>query len=158
MIAGTSLPRCLLVLIVTTCVGCQTQTSSPPPKKNRASESSQLNTFDSCASRLHDISGPLLLYYATNRHLPPSLDELKQVGGFGDLEYKCPVSGMEYIYLPKGIPTPNQPGARIILYDAAPSHQGMRWAVSITEPPDRSSGALVTKVIAVPDSYFTKNG
>ena len=98
------------------------------------------------------ISGALLFYYATHHELPKSIDELRHLPGFEDVEYVCPVSGLPYIYVPAGLPAPNQPGAKIILHDAAPSHQGMRWAITILEP--QGSGPLVTKVIAVPESYF----
>ena len=83
--------------------------------------------------RMHDISGALLFYYATHHELPKSIDELRHLRGFEDVEYICPVSGLPYVYVPAGLPAPNQPGAKIILHDAAPSHQGMRWAITILE-------------------------
>jgi hypothetical protein len=111
---------------------------------------------DPCAGRLHQICGPLLLYYATNRRLPDSLDELFQVPGFQlqNDEFTCPVTRLPYIYDPRGIPAPASAGGRIILADATPAHSHLRWAVSIIEPKE-PGGALITKVIAVPESYFT---
>jgi hypothetical protein len=104
--------------------------------------------------RLHDICGPLLLYYATNHHLPANLEELRQVPGFTLTEpFTCPVSQKPYVYNPIGVQTVGQP-ERIILHDPAPSHSGMRWAVSIIEP-QRESDPLVTKVVGLPESYFT---
>ena len=102
--------------------------------------------------RMHDISGALLFYYYVHHELPKSLDELRHMSGFEDVEYACPTSGLPYVYVPAGLPAPNQPGAKIVLHDATPAHQGMRWAITILEPQD--PGPLVTKVIAVPESYF----
>ena len=137
--------------------GCTTDPVKAKARYAHPGESSQLSNLDPCASRLHDICGPLLLYYATNHHLPDSLHELRQVAGFDEVEYRCPVSGLPYVYTSRGMPAPNQPGGRIIIYDAAASHQGLRWAVSIVEPVENPGGALITKVLAVPDSYFSKS-
>jgi hypothetical protein len=111
---------------------------------------------DPCASRLHQICGPLLLYYAMNRHLPDTLDELLQVPGFNlsATDFTCPVSRLPYIYDPRGTRAPASAGGTIILADATPAHSHLRWAVSIVEPKD-PGGALIAKVIAVPESYFT---
>jgi hypothetical protein len=144
-----SMTRIVLGLALIALVGC---TSTQPKQGVRPRESALSNT-DPCATRLHDISGVLLFYYATNHKLPATLDELKAVQGFEEVQYTCPVSGEPYVYAPAGVPTPNQPGAKIVLYDPTPAHEGMRWAISITE-----SGVLITKVIAVPEAYFTARG
>ena len=149
---------CLVIaaILISSMLGCA---SKPPPRAAQArSHQSAISNTDPCATRLHDICGPLLFFYATNHKLPGSLDELRKIQGFEDVEYVCPVTGLAYIYVPDGIPAPNQPGAKIVLYDAAPSAQGLRWAVSIIEPPTRGAGALITKVIAVPESYFAAGG
>jgi hypothetical protein len=101
--------------------------------------------------RLHDISGAILFYYSINHQLSPTLDPLRSLAGFEELEYVCPESKLPYIYTPAGLPAPNQPGAKIVMYDASPAHAGMRWAISMT-----SSGAPTTRVIAVAESYFEK--
>ena len=114
----------------------------------------RLDNLDACASRMHDICEPLLLFYATYHRLPNSLDELRALGGFENMVYACPVSGLPYVYDPVGVvPPPGSSGAKIILYDATPAHHGLRWAITIVEPSDRS-GALVTKVIAVEEKLF----
>jgi hypothetical protein len=73
--------------------------------------------------------------------------------GFEKLELTCPVSKLPYVYNPIGIITlDNQP--RMVCYDAAPSHSGMRWAITVVEPRDNSAN-LIAKVVAVPESAFT---
>jgi len=145
------LKRASPLLLFCLLIGCTSNESSRAQKAARPRDASLSNT-DPCAMRMHDISGALLFYYATHHELPKSVGELRHLGGFEDVEYVCPVSGLPYVYVPAGLPAPNEPGAKIILYDAAPSHQGMRWAITILEP--QGSGPLVTKVIAVPESYF----
>jgi len=130
------------------------QPVSPDPGSGTAV--APITNNDPCANRLHEICGTMLAYYQQNRRLPDNLDELRQVPGF-DLsndEFTCPVSRLPYIFDPKGIPAPASVGGRIILADATPAHSHLRWAVSIVEP-GPSGGALVAKVIAVPESYFT---
>src|SRR4051812_46100928 len=56
-----------------------------------------------CASQLHDISEPLLLYYLKNHHLPGRLEELRTIPGFESIELTCPVSKRPYLYNPVGI-------------------------------------------------------
>ena len=112
-----------------------------------------ITNLDECATRLHDISGALLLYYQKNRRLPANLDELKGLAGmFQSLEFSCPVSSQPYVYIPTGISAP-EPNARIVLHDPTPAHDHHRWAVSIVEP-DSPQGALITKVIALPASGY----
>ncbi len=115
-----------------------------------------ISNTDPCAGRLHDISEPLLLYYIQNHRLPGRLEELRAMPGFESIELTCPVSKRPYLYNPIGLTTAEN-RSRIICYDAAPSHSGMRWAISITEP-EEENGPLVTKVIALPESHFTFMG
>src|SRR5262245_27281058 len=72
--------------------------------QNPAARQSAISNTDPCATRLHDICGPLLFYYATNHQLPVKLEDLKQIGGFEEVEYICPVSGLPYVYVPAGLP------------------------------------------------------
>ena len=145
----------LLILMASVLAGCvqerpaQKTASAPPPRRPN-----RLDNLDACASRLHDICEPLLLFYVSYHRLPASLDELRALSGFENMIYICPVSGLPYIYDPIGIPAPpGNAGAKIILYDATPAHRGLRWAVTIIEPADRS-GVLITKVIAVEEKFF----
>jgi hypothetical protein len=101
---------------------------------------------------LHDACEPLLLYYAIHRRLPEKVEELRAVpGGNSSLSLVCPVSQKAYIYNSAGLRVPDQPGL-IVMYDPQPSHSGLRWAISITEP--GGSQPLITRVIAVPEARF----
>jgi hypothetical protein len=115
-----------------------------------------LSNTDPCASRLHDICEPLLLYYLKNHQLPARLEELRELPGFETIELTCPVSRQAYLYNPIGITTAEN-RARIICYDPTPAHAGCRWAISIIEP-EADNGPLVTKVIGLPESHFTFMG
>jgi hypothetical protein len=115
-----------------------------------------ISNTDPCAGQLHDICEPLLFYYLKNHRLPGRLEELRTMPGFESIDLTCPVSKKPYLYNPVGITTAES-RARIICYDPAPSHSGMRWAISIIEP-EEENGPLVTKVIALPESHFTFMG
>jgi hypothetical protein len=111
-----------------------------------------ITNTDPCASNLHDLCEPLLFYYLKNHRLPPRLEDLQGLPGFeGPMDLRCPVSHLPYVYNPAGILTAES-RARIIAYDAAPSHSGMRWAISIIEPED--NGPLIARVVALPESHF----
>jgi hypothetical protein len=167
----TVMRRCSLFLAIIALAGCQSETkpvmawprnpptvqkdASSPAVANKAPVAPITNT-DPCAGRLHDICEPLFLYYIKHNQLPGRLEELREIPGFESLELICPVSKKPYLYNPIGITT-SESRARIICYDAAPSHSGMRWAISIIEP-ENDNGPLVTKVIALPESHFTFMG
>ena len=62
-----------------------------------------------------------------------------------------PVSHLPYIYNRDGIPTPSGKGM-IILYDAAPSHHGMRLGLVVVDPgPGR---ALVATPKGFTEAFF----
>lgn len=158
-----------LVLIGAALAGCQAQPG--PAGRGRADRVEQpdapqqaqspdartpagpsINT-DPCATRMHDLCGPLLLYYLTNRRLPERLEELStMLGADGTAPIACPVSNRPYVYNPDGLLMP-ETRSRVVIYDPAPSHYGIRWGVSIVEPQE-PTGALVAKVIALPESTF----
>ena len=153
---------CLIVLLA---AGCQTTTTTgradsgqqvaveKPQQQPRKTEPKgpNLNT-DPCAMRLHDIAGALLLYYQSNHRLPARLDELPSLPGDPELQLVCPVSKTPYVYDPRGILMP-ETKSRVVIYDPAPSHFGVRWAVTISQPDDEGA-AMVTKVIALPETTF----
>jgi hypothetical protein len=125
----------------------------PPPEKQKSA--ARISNTDPCATQLHDVCGAFLLFYKQNQRLPHDLAELAKSPMFTDAaaELACPVSKRAYVYNPVGIMTTDrQP--RVILYDAAPTHSGFRWAISIIEP-EEEDGPLITKVIALPESTFT---
>jgi hypothetical protein len=127
--------------------------SSKPASSQKAKSTSALSPTDACAVRLHDLCGPLLMYYAVHRALPAHLTDLSQ---FSDLDaqpqFDCPVSKQPYIYNPKGLLAPGGMG-KLIIYDATPAHAGLRWAIAIIEPQSRNA-ALIARVIAVKNTSF----
>ena len=129
--------------------------SSPPKATTRPASAGRstlnLNT-DPCATRLHDVCGPLLMYFAQHHELPKDLEDLSKVPGFEDVnDFTCPVSHQPYIYTPTGIPG-KVIGTRIIIYDATPAHAGFRWGISVIEPENRTA-PLVAKIIALPADF-----
>jgi hypothetical protein len=126
----------------------------PSPSANGAGPDAvvPISNTDPCATRLHDICQPLLLYYLQNGELPPRLDALQQMKGYAGLELTCPVTRRPYQYNPLGVMNP-EVKRRLVIYDPAPSHSNMRWAVAIEDP--KEGGVLVTKVVALPESNFT---
>ena len=132
---------------------------APAPKKSAATqpaaatEAPNANT-DPCAMRLHDLCGPLLLYFATHGELPARMDELLDVPGFSiGKELTCPVSKKPYRYTRAGLPTKGTVG-HVIIYDATPAHDGQRWAIAVKEP--AANEPLVAKVILLPDAFFPR--
>src|SRR5205085_8682312 len=127
--------------------GCASRSRGAKPP---AQESSTLSSTDPFATRLHDVSGPLLLYYARAHKLPEHLEELNQVPHDEPLEFTCPVSHQRYVYDPSGLLL--SPNGRLIVFDATPAHAGLRWAIAAVE--SEAGGALVLKVVALPESFF----
>jgi hypothetical protein len=122
------------------------------PQAGPPSKSGRITNTDPCAMRLHDISGALLLYYARNNDLPPTLGDLEGVPGIdGPATFECPVSKTPYLYNPTGIYLAER-STYLVVYDPQPSHQGHRWAVTVEQP--QPGVPLVTKVIALPESFF----
>jgi len=157
----------VLLLSLLLVAGCQSTTretgrvplpepAAHDPAAHPREPVAQISNTDPCAMRLHDICEPLLLYYVMNHKLPDRLEDLRQMPDSANLELTCPVSHKKYLYNPVGL-LDTESKSRVILYDPAPSHSGMRWAVSIIEP-QQENGPLVTKVIALPESHFTFMG
>jgi hypothetical protein len=130
--------------------------AQPTGATNNKESGPAISNTDPCASRLHDICEPLLLYYLKNHQLPGRLEDLRDLPGFEQIELTCPVSKQAYLYNPVGITTAES-RARIICYDPTPAHAGCRWAISIIEP-EADNGPLITKVIGLPESHFTFMG
>ena len=109
---------------------------------------------DPCADRLHALCGPLLFYYAVKHRLPEHVEELRDLAGPDpDVAFFCPVSGKPYVYNPKGLPRGGGKPGVMILYDAEPSHSGLRWAVTAKEPKNTAQ-PLVTEVVAEKELTF----
>ena len=137
------------------------QSATTPPRSNipdaavspTGSPSAPISATDPCATRLHDLCGPLLFYYAVNRQLPATLDELQALATPDPLPPRqCPVSRRPYVYVPEGIAWGDR-GGFIVLHDAEPSHSGHRWAV-VVEEPKRMQDPLITRVVAVAEPLF----
>jgi hypothetical protein len=131
-----------LAVVAAVC-GCRTAT---PTVRKPSTE------IDPCAERLHEVCGYLLLQYAIHETLPESLADLQGVTSAPLPPLVCPVSGKAYIYNRDGIEVPGRPG-RVVLYDAAPTHSGMRWAVAAEV--NGTNQPLTARVILLPESVFT---
>lgn len=124
-----------------------TQSQGEPPVASAAP-----SIDDPCAARLHDICGVLLLHVLRQGDLPVSLAELEAAPGGSDLPpLVCPASNRQYVYNPVGIYLPER-RARLVVYDPAPSHGGVRWAIIAVEATE--TDPLICKVIALPESFF----
>ena len=116
-----ALAACLTALAVLP-AGCTFVPVKPQPRTTLDP------ALDPCASRLHDIAGSLLLYYAAHESLPADLSAVKQAGGEACPPLDCPISGKPYLYRPMGLEIPGLPG-RVVLYDAAACHEGNKWGL-----------------------------
>jgi hypothetical protein len=123
--------------------GCQFQRVKPEPKGTLDP------ALDPCASRLHDIAGTLLFYYAAHESLPPDLSGVKQAGGEACPPLQCPVSGKPYLYSPMGLEIPGLPGL-VVLYDAAACHEGNKWGLVVNQM--GSGKSLQVQVLLLPAS------
>jgi hypothetical protein len=150
-----SISAVFLTVILTGCTQQPRTSAADEPGQADADALPGVSAKDPCPTQLHDLAEPLLMYYSLNKRLPKTLEQLQSVAG-PDPKYAwtCPDSKQPYIYNPAGIYWPDIPG-RAILYDAQPSHAGMRWTITV-EPP-RPGQALVTRVLAVPNSRFPVN-
>jgi hypothetical protein len=101
---------------------------------------------------MHDLCGLLLQYYALNRQLPATIDELAPLADAGvEFSADCPTSGTPYVYDPSGLGTAG--GERfLVLYDATPAHAGLRWGVFVAPPSGKQLPA--TWVIPMSDEVF----
>ncbi|HVT82567.1 MAG TPA: hypothetical protein VHM90_18140 [Phycisphaerae bacterium] len=92
-----------------------------------------LDPTDPCAANLQELTGQLLLYYATVGNLPASLDQLPDVGG-EKAGLACPKTSKPYVYFAAGLRAPAdlmtfdrktgnaQEGNMLILVDRDPAH------------------------------------
>lgn len=144
------LPAGLLaaMLLIGGCAAPADQASAAKPA-NRPPAA--LSAIDPCASNLHDISGAMLIHLNLHGRFPPALDTLQPLPGEKELSFTCPASGRPYIFNPAGIHLVER-AAYIIVYDAQPAHNGLRWAIIMDEP--TLDKAPVMKVSQIPESLF----
>ncbi len=102
-----------------------------------------------CAERLHGICGHLLLYYSINDKLPERLADLKSAGPEPLPPLTCPDSGKPYVYNRSGLTIQGRPG-RLLLYDPAPTHSGMRWGILADDPVEGKP--LTARVVRLPEN------
>ena len=135
--------------------GRGTKSQIPDPGPDRPGRpTAPLSATDPCADRLHAICGAMLLYYHLNRRLPADVEELRGIAGPDpDVEFTCPVSGQPYVYDPQGRPRGKGRPGLMVMYDAAPTHSGMRWAVA-AEQPRNAAQPLITHVVAEQELLF----
>jgi hypothetical protein len=146
---------------------CASQEKTPPasasassPRDARSQQSPEPNApitnTDPCATRLHDLSGRLLLYYTKHRNLPEKLDQLNEFEAFKDdpIPLICPVSQKLYVYRPDGFYLQDQK-SMVLVYDPAPSHDRHRWVITVKDP--QPFEPLITQVRPLPESLFILN-
>ena len=157
--------RCIITLLVAAFLagGCQSKSQQPAARDGRATSPatqagqapsavnlSDITQSDPCATRMHDISGVLLMYYAVNRQLPEKLAELQPIADV-PLEFTCPLSHLQYVYIPQGLRAEGKSKA-IILHDAAASHGGTRWCTLMPNSLTQTTQSL--EVVQMPESVF----
>jgi hypothetical protein len=93
---------------------------------------------DPVATRMHEISGAMLEYYALNGRLPPKLQDL---GPPAD----------SFVYVPAGLQSPDDT-RQIVLYDDKPTNPAQRWVILMQRPKARQPAA--TWVVLLPEIVF----
>lgn len=152
----------VVALAVALAGGCVSETKQPPvrvltpeprPRQVAAGETAVPNeATDPCANRLHELSGPLLGYYALNKRLPEKLEELAPLLDTGaEFNADCPVAGRPYVYVPRGLQAQGQERL-LVLYDPTPAHAGLRWGVFIAPP--RGGQLPSTYVLLMSEEVF----
>jgi hypothetical protein len=97
---------------------------------------------DPSASRMQDLCGALLYYYASNRRFPAKLEELRPYADLGvTLGFTSPVTGEPYVYVPAGM---RGSGIRdtLVLYDPHADAKGDRWGIVVV-PPEAGKAVLM---------------
>jgi len=129
---------CLACCVALTMIAAGCQTAAPAARKTGVET-------DPCADRLHEISGALLLYCSIRGKLPDKLADLKGADIAPLPPLVCPLSGTPYVYNREGLQVQGRPG-RLVVYDAAPSHDGKRWGILAD-----LGAQLSARVIPVPE-------
>ena len=149
----------LLVMMLLMC-GCQTVSVTKKPitetgvalPADRPATDDESVASDPCAIRLHDIEGTMLLFYAVNKRLPDSLEDLKPLADFGSqLQLVCPATGQAYQYDPRGLMSAGR-SKRIIVWDSTAAHHGNRFCILMPYTPP--GAAMSLEVVAVPEADF----
>jgi len=149
------------ILLLPMLTGCQQSAPDSKPKPpiaatplpaNRQPTADEALASDPCSTQLENIEGALLMYYALNKRMPDSLEQLKPFADAGtELKLTCPVSNQPYVYSPAGLVAVGT-SKRIIVWDPTPAHQGMRWCIIM--PPIEHGAALVPQVVPIGEKAF----
>jgi len=117
------------------------------PASAQSEAANPLELTDPCAGHMHDISGAMLMCYAVNHRLPERMQDLATYADADQkLDFTCPVSHQPYSYFPEGLPSPGT-DRRLVLYDAAPVHNRLRWAILMRPAsPGQSAAAWVVQI------------
>ena len=127
------------------------QLSAPPTPSPQAGDPEQIEVNPS-ASRLHDICGEILLYFAVNREMPKTLSDLQSVMDTEvQLDTTSPTSHQPYVYAPQGLIGVGH-AKRIIIYDPVPLPSGKRWCVFSADAAPGQAQSL--EVVLTPESVF----
>ncbi len=151
-IAGTS------ILLITGCQTVPVQTNRPVETgvalpSNRPATDEEAVASDPCAIRLDHVVECMMQYYALNKRMPDSLDELKPFADVGSpLQLVCTASGQSYQYYPSGLMSAGR-SKRIIVYDPTPAHHGSRWCIMM--PYTQAGAPMSLFVTAVPEADFS---
>jgi hypothetical protein len=105
--------------------GCQ---AGQPQQSAGPAKTPSPEIDDPCVNRLHDLCGPLLLYYKVKRQLPQHLEDLGKVYPGPLPPLVCPASNKPYVYDRDGLEIPDSTW-RIVVYDPEPSHYGKRRVI-----------------------------
>ena len=146
-------------LLVAALTGCHAPanpaaTQQSPIKLIKAGEGTPVvSNTDPSASKLHDISGALLAYFALHKRLPDSFEQMQEVADMtdGPIDAACPGSDVPYVYTPDGIKLQDRE-QRVVVYEPAPLHHNFRLAIVLDEPKDNAP--LRTYINAMPESFF----
>jgi hypothetical protein len=136
------------------------QSASPPPPKpaptanflSAPTSPDAIVDSDPAAVRLQDIGGYILLYYRAHQAMPPTLDELRNIPGGGDLDFNSPSSRQPFAYAQPGLWAPDQGDKCIIAYDPSRSASGKRWCLFMMLP--KGGAALSVDVVELPEPIF----
>jgi hypothetical protein len=151
-----------LLLLPSILTGCQPSppaTSAPkatisaaPLPAGRQPTVDETLAADPCSTRLEDIEGAMLMYYALNKQLPLSLEALKPFANTGtELKLTCPESNLPYVYSRDGLVAAGT-DRRIIVWDPTPAHHGMRWCIVM--PYQKPGDPLVPEVVPIQEKAF----
>ncbi len=150
----------LLLTLVVLLAGCESTTKTAPHNPyanadlNQNLTPDQLADSDPCSMRLHDIAGLLLIYYAKHSELPQDLDQLQTVADATDsLDFTCPDTHQPYAYVSGGIRSPSI-NRQIILYDAVPHPNGVRWCIFLSPATLHHGASPVMDVLPVAETTF----